>query len=78
MAPNILSDFLPHFSYCRPYGNSLPYSIIASLSLVNASHGEQYEIGVLVSLIGRKVTPYLVRWSFLRNKINHNSISFPK
>ena len=21
---------------------------------------------------------YLVRWSFLRNKINHNSISFPK
>ena len=41
-----LSDFLPHFSN-PPQGNSLPCSVIASLSLVNASQGEQYEVGNL-------------------------------
>ena len=44
-AEQTLGGFRTHFSDCRPYGNSLPYSAIASLSLINASHGEQYEIG---------------------------------
>ena len=38
-------DFLPHFRKYPPVGNSLPTSIIASLSLVNASQGRQYEVG---------------------------------
>ena len=38
-------DFLPHFRKCPPVGNSLPASIIVSLSLVNTSQGRQYEVG---------------------------------
>ena len=40
-------DFLLYFRNCPPVGNSLPASIIASLSLVNASQGRQYRVGCL-------------------------------
>lgn len=46
----LMYDFLPHFHKCPPVGNSLPASIIASLSLVNASQGWQYEVGVLITI----------------------------
>jgi hypothetical protein len=66
----MLSDFLPHFSYCRPYGNSLPYSIIASLSLVNASHGEQYEVGVLSRSVSSGGTyPAIFLWGNIPHRI---------
>ena len=69
-----LFDFLPHFRKCPPVGNSLPASIRASLSLVNASQGRQYEVGVLTSLIRRKGTPYLSGWSCLHSRISHDKI----
>ena len=44
LADSPVNDFFVDFRKCPPVGNSLPTSIIASLSLVNASQGRQYQL----------------------------------